>query len=106
MRDLYDSLLIRQLADDIGKPQLPALQSLQVDLHGYDRYQLELAIRFAVESVTTCRYTVYFRSAPTPCMREVLKMFHAAAQKRMPRLEVFQLLPVWGPQLGTLCQDK
>ena len=95
IREFYDSLLIRQLLNNTGKLSLSSLQRLEVDLHGYDRYQLELAIRFTVKSITSCKFTVHFRSAPTRATREVVKAFHAAAYKRMPCLEEFQLVPVW-----------
>ena len=89
-------MLLRELLDSMGKLRLPNLQILDVSFHGYDRYQLELAIRFAGESVKTGIFTVYFKSAPSAATREILKTFQDRACKRMPKLDGFNLLPMWG----------
>ena len=63
-RPLYDSLLLRQLLDNFGQLRMPSLKVLEVSLHGYDRHQMELALRFTMESVETASFTVYFDVQP------------------------------------------
>ncbi|KAF7797901.1 hypothetical protein EIP86_009107 [Pleurotus ostreatoroseus] len=101
LRPLLFHPLLRTLLETLGKLRLPRLRTLNLQLHAYDRNQVELAMRFALGGacVSVCAMTVWWRSRYVVAQAAVvLTGISERMRARMPLLDEFRFNVEWeGP---------